>query len=39
VIVVIIERKSMLHRGQGVTEILTPTGQGAADIPSVSSPR
>jgi hypothetical protein len=39
VIVVIIERKSMLHRGQGVTEILAPTGQGAADIPSVSSPR
>jgi uncharacterized protein len=39
VIVVIIERKSMLHRGQGVTEILAPTRQGAADIPSVSSPR
>jgi uncharacterized protein len=39
VIVVIIERKSMLRRGQGVTEILAPTGQGVADIRSVSSPR
>jgi hypothetical protein len=34
VIVVIIERKSMLRRGQGVTEILAPTTQGGADGPS-----
>jgi len=36
VIVVIIERKSMLRRGQGVTEILAPTRQRAADISSAS---
>jgi hypothetical protein len=37
VIVVIIERKSMLHRGEGVTEILAPTRQGAAHISAAST--
>jgi hypothetical protein len=36
VIVVIIERKSMLRGGQGVTEILAPTRQRATDISSAS---
>lgn len=39
VIVVIIERKSILRRGEGVTEILAPGGQGAARFGSSSPVR
>jgi hypothetical protein len=39
VIIVIIERESMLRTGQGVTEILAPTAGGGDDVPSVTSPR
>jgi hypothetical protein len=37
---VIIERKSMLRHGQGVTDILAPSTQGGAEVaPSVTSAR
>jgi hypothetical protein len=40
VMIVIIERKSMWRRGQGVTEILAPSTQGGAEVPpSVTSAR